>query len=455
MGISSLMGITRIAMSAYQNAIDTTARNIANVDNTAYARRRADVGTMVSPNANRNAGIGVDASNGISRIKESFVQNQLWYKQQSLGKNETDELVFSQIERTFGEPSDSSLSNVLGHFWNAWNDLANDPESSTARTIVKDRAVLLARTFNQVSADLGNLQREIGYDIEDRVVQVNNLLDQIREINGYGGPAMTFDLLDQRDHAIDALSKLININVSEDENHVVSISTGGNVLVPLVSGDFINHLKTSVPPFSEIFQVNVAFEEGGSLAAVSGGELGSLLAVHNGYLPDYLEQVDELAASVASEVNALHSTGYNLDNATGTLFFNDDIEDAASMTVSDTILNDPTLIASSDAIAEPGNGRIAQAISDLRYERITHGEKASDYYDSLISSVGSRVQEAQFLRSNQEVVIQALENQRDSVSGVSIDEEMTNLVRYQQAYEASTRMVKVVDELMQSVINLI
>jgi flagellar hook-associated protein 1 FlgK len=455
MGIGSLMGITRIAMSAYQTAIDTTARNIANVDNPAYSRRRADIGSMVSPNAGRNAGVGNAGAEGIARIKEHFVQNQLWHKQQSLGKNTTDELVFTQIERTFGEPSESGLANVLTHFWNSWNDLANDPESSTARTIVKDRAVLLSRTFNQVSGDLHNLQREIGYDIDERITQINNLLEQIREINGYGGPAMTYDLLDSRDHAIDQLSKLVNINVSENSNHVVTVTTGGNVLVPLVTGDFINRLSTHVPQVSDLYRVDVSFEQGGSVAALTGGELGSLLAVHNDYLPEYVHEVDLLAASVAREVNALHATGYNLDNDTGTLFFKDNIEDAASMAVADAIVGDPNLIASSDAFDEAGNGKLAQAISDLQYAEIAHSHKPSDFYSGLISSIGSRVQEAQFLRNNHELVIQSLENQRDSVSGVSIDEEMTNLVRYEQAYEAATRLVSVVDDLMQAVINLI
>jgi len=451
--ISSLMGITRIAMSAYQTAIDTTARNIANVDNEAYSRRRASISQLVTPSS-RNSGSGL-GQEGIERIREHFVQNQLWYKKQNLGKNETDELIFSQIEKTFGEPSESGLTNILTQFWNSWNDLANDPESSTARTIVKDRAILLSNTFKQIASDLHNLQEEIGYDIQDRVDTINGLLSQIREINTYSGPNMTYDLLDQRDKAIDDLSQLININVSEDSEGMVRITTGGNMLVPLVSGDFINPIETRVARFSELYQVDVSFAQGGQVEAITGGELGSLLSIHNDYLPSYLNDLDTMAVELSQAVNAVHQTGYNLDNATGKNFFSPNVGNALTFELDASIYADPTLIASSAYAGEAGDGTIAQQISDLQFANTVEAQKIGDYYNSLISNVGDRVQEAKFLKSNHEMVIQSLENQRDSVSAVSLDEEMTNLVRYEQAYEAASRMIKVVDDLMQTVINLI
>lgn len=456
MGISSLMGATRIAMSAYQTAIDTTARNIANADTEGYARRRANVGKLVS---GTNKGVvgaddsGIDGS--ISRIKEGFVQNQLWYKQQNLGKAQTDELVFTQIERTFAEPSEAGLTAVMEQFWHAWNDLANDPESTTARTIVRDRASLLSRTFNQLSADLSNLQREIGNDVTARVDKVNKLLNDIKEINGHAGPAMNYDLMDQRDRAIDELSSLINITVYSDRNNAVSITTGGNVLVPLVTGDFINPLRVRNLQVDDQYSIEVSFTQGGQLDAVTGGELGSLLSVQNEYLPEYMNDLNTLAVDLATSVNAVHVNGYNPGNITGQNFFKDTITGALDFALEDDIVNDPTRIATAQNPDEPGDGSIAQQISDLQFTDIVRGQKTHEFYGSLVSKVGTRVQEAQFLRGNQEMLIQALQNQRDSVSGVSVDEEMTNLIRYEQAYQAATRMVAVVSDLIDSVLTLI
>jgi flagellar hook-associated protein 1 FlgK len=414
-------------------------------------RRRTDVSALLSP----LSGLAFNEQDNINRLESGFVQSQLWYKNQFLGRYETDELVYSQVESLFNEPSNSGISSIMGEFWNSWSDLANDPESNTARAIVKDKGVLLANTFNQLSTDLNNMQREIGYDIQDTVTEVNRLLREVKEINEKVGANFSYDLADKRDAAITQLSKIINIDVTRRSDDVVSISTGGNVLVPLVTGDFLNELSTTTPPFSDYFSVEVAFSEGGSVNAITGGVLGSLIDAHNDNIPGYMDQLNQLAVGIAEEVNTVHASGYNLDDVTGLNFFSSDVAGASSFAMNSDIIDDPLLIATANSPSQAGNGQIATTISDLENGYLIQNIKFSDYYNSMISEVGSKVQEAKFLRSSQQMVVNSLQNQRDSISGVSLDEEMSNLVRYEQAYQAASRMISVADELIQTVLALI
>ncbi len=451
MSVSNIMGTSRIALSAYQTAISTTSKNISNVENPDYVRRRADLGSLISP----ASGLAFGEEGNIDRMESGFIQRQLWYKTQFVGRHETDEMIYSQIETVFNEPTSSGLSSMMGEFWNSWNDLANDPESITARAIVKDKGVLLANTFNQLSIELQNMQREVGDDVGNTAEEVNNLLNEIKTINETMGATYSYDLADSRDAAISKLSKLININVTENSDHKVNITTGGNTLVPLISGNFINELEWHVPPFEENYSVELSFTEGGPSSAISGGSLGSLLEAQGSSIPSYMQQIDDLAVAISREVNAIHKDGYNLSDVTGLDFFNPDVSGAASMHVDDDIVDDPMLIATSDGAGEAGNGNIANTISDLQNDYAINGIKFTDYYNSMISEVGSKVQEASFLRSSQEMVVSSLQNHRDSISGVSLDEEMSNLIKYEQAYQAASRMISVADELIQTVLNLI
>jgi len=445
------MGTSRIALSAYQTAISTTSKNISNVGNPDYVRRRADLGSLISP----TSGLAFGEEGNIERLESGFIQRQLWYKTQFVGRHQTDEMVYSQIETVFNEPTSSGLSSMMGEFWNSWNDLANDPDSNTAKAIVKDKGVLLSNTFNQLAIDLQTMQREVGDDVGDTADKVNTLLNEIKTINETMGSGYSYDMADARDAAISKLSKLINISVTENSDHKVNITTGGNTLVPLVSGDFINELEYHVPPFQENYAVELSFSEGGPSSAISGGILGSLLEAQESSIPSYLQQVDALAVAISREVNEVHKSGFNLADVTGLDFFNPDVSGAASMGVHEDIIDDPMLIATSDAASEAGNGNIANTISDLQNDYGINGIKFSDYYNSIISEVGSKVQEASFLRNSQEMVVATLQNHRDSISGVSLDEEMSNLIKYEQAYQAASRMISVADELIQTVLNLI
>lgn len=452
MSISNLLGMSRQAMSAYQNAIDVTAQNVSNVSVEGYTRRRANVGAMLSGGGSNLNEFGAAE---ITRIQSDFVQRQLWEKNQILGKHESDEFITKQIEVLFNEPTDAGLSNTMTQFWNSWDDLSNDPENNTVRAIVKDKGEILSNTFRQVSNALNGLNQEIKTDIAANVSKINQLLKQIKTINEQVKDGGNHKLSDQRDVAITELSQLINIDVSVSENNTVNISTSGDVRVSLVRGNFINEIAIQSPRSVDGDRIELSFSEGGNMNSLNGGKLGSLVQIHNEKVPDYLGDLDSLAVALAEKVNEIHTSGYNLSNVTGINFFSDTVTGASDMLLNSAISADPTLIATSTFINQPGNADIARGIVNLQHETMLEKQTFSDFYNATISKVGSHAREAGFLADSQELVVQALANQRDSVSGVSIDEEMVNLVKYEQAYKAASRMVNVVNELYNSVLTLL
>jgi len=177
---------------------------------------------------------------------------------------------------------------------------------------------------------------------------------------------------------------------------------------------------------------------------------------HNQRINGYLSDLNTLATSFASMVNSIHSSGYDLSGNTGTNFFKTGIMNAGDFAVSEEILSDSSLIASSSAIDDPGNGTIAQAIADLRDNTSMPGSVTmGEFYTIIVGQVGQDVQNAEFSKTNQTTVIQSLKNQMEATSGVSIDEEITNLIQFQVGYQAAAKMVNAVDEFARTILNMV
>jgi len=358
----------------------------------------------------------------------------------------------TQIENIFGEPNDSGLINVMSEFWNSWNDLANDPESQYARTIVHDKGVVLANTFNRIHSDLINLNQQICNDIHEKVTQVNQIINQIKSINQQISANYSDDLMDQQDLLVTKLTSLMNIDTRESANGEITVSINGQIIV---SDDYVNELAVNTSSESGISITNIYLSEGNRPLNINSGEVGSLIEINNRQIPDYIGKLDTLARSIAEQVNTIHYKGYNLDGTTEINFFSDNISGASDFKVSDDVYNDPSIIASGESMDKPGDGSIAQDIFDIQFYQSVQGSTVFDFHNSTVGQIGSKVQESEFLSRSAEMIVQNLQNQRDSVSGVSLDEEITNLIKHEQAYQAAARMVSTVDEMMQTVLNML
>ena len=450
-GLSSLFEIGKQGMLLSQFSIQVTGKNIANINTRGYSRQRLDV-TPILPEILSGFSMGSAISGDtLRRIREGFVDRQFWSQNSLESRYAAEESLLRQIEGVLPTSNETGLGILLDDFWSAWNSLANDPESSVARTVVRDRAQTLAQSFNRVYREYISFQSTISDEINVRIDEINNLAAQIAELNRVN-PGDNLDLEDQRDRLIDRLSELINIDVQRDNNSVLVFTSG----LMLVSGQASYEISADKPLNDEGISQITTIISGTSLEVdVTSGELSALIAVHNEDIPDLLERLDTLAVTIADEVNAVHKNGFNLNGITGLNFFASTTEGAGSIAVDSSIVANVDLIASSDALGEPGNSNIAKALADLADKEVIGNQTAGEYYRALVGTLGNRIQEIGFLRSNQKKIVEHLEMQRQSVSGVSMEEEMTRMVQLEQAFTAASRLVSIADELTQTVLQLI
>ncbi len=448
MAITTIFDISQQALLNNQSAIDTTAKNIANINTEGYKRRRVEM-TNTTGLSNVNSYLERD---DLSRIRNIFVDNRLRMEHENLGKYETSQMVLNNIESIFGEPLDSGLQNIMMEFWKAWNDLANNPESQTAKTVVKDKAVMMTNTFNRIHSDFRNLQEQIGFDINEKVSEVNQLIEQIGSLNQRLSADSSADLLDQRDALIDKLSELIDIDIREYSNREITISLSGQILI---SQNYSSKLVSTVNYSNNFSFYEFHVENGETPLDIDGGSLGALLKVNNQDIPEYIEQLNTLAKTMANRVNQVHSLGYNIYGKNKVNFFESNVQGAADFRVSSDILNDPSRIATAQSSGSSGDNTIALAIYDIQNEKLINGATLSDFYGSLISNVGSQVREATFLTESQTKIVENLQNQRDAISGVSLDEEMAALIQYENAYMAASRLIQAADTMIKALLDVV
>ncbi len=442
MTISRIFELGKRTLLSYQSAINTTAGNVSNANNEHYARRRVDLSRLTA------AGMGWNMS---ERMRSQIAQQQLWSAQQDLGQYEASEMMLQQMENIFAENTEASLASVLNQFWNAWGDLANDPESEYARTIVKDKAVMLANTFKRQHAALNKIRQEMRPELHNDVDNINLKLNRLNQINKELRRKDSAALLDQRDQILGELSKIMDIKVKESDNGEVKVLTQGLVLI---SDNQVNELRITFREQDGQTRAQLLVDNLDRAITPQSGELSALMDVHNEQLPAYVDKLDQLAQHIAAQVNSLHKNGVNTDGSSGIPFFSEHINSAADLIVNPAIVDTPALIASRNPGEGEGSGSAAQAISDLQFRKFVSGNTAGNFLNAMYTQLGNSIEETTFARESQELIVQQLKNQKESVTGISLDEEMTRMVQYEQAYEAAARIVNTVDEMVETVLSL-
>ena len=365
----------------------------------------------------------------------------------------------NQVQALFNETQGTGLQTDLSNFFNSFQSLATDPTSSSLRQAVIVAGQDLAGAFSQTSDNLSTIQQGLDQSVVQTVSQVNqltaqvaNLNQQIQEVSNSGDNPGSLE--DQRDEALTNLSNLIDTAVIYSNNGTVSVTTTNGTA--LVSGNQSDALTTQI---NSATGMNDVYAHGTDITStIAGGELQGLINARDDSIPSTQSSLDNLAAGLISAVNKQQNDGYDLNGAKGVDFFTpftpttpgSNAGAAATMSVA---LTSPDQVAASSDGTQGDNGN-ATALADLQNASIVSGQTAGDYYSNLIDQVGNAVSNATSEQEAVGLVLQQLTNQRQSISGVSLDEEATNLITYQQAYEAAARVISTVDELNQATIDM-
>ena len=458
--MSSLFGILEMGkrmLSAQQMATNIVGNNIANVNTPGYSRQAAELQpshSIESPWGPIGTGVEIDS---IRRYRDSFLDDQMRENNGTLGRWQSLEVSLSEIEAFLNETAESGLGAVLDGFWNSWQDLANDPENKTSRTLVKEKANSLTDTFHQLATSLTNKCKSLDEKVVSTVQEINSILTEIADLNRQL-PAFTYEgsqanqLLDKQDLLLDNLSELIDIRVLRKGNGSVSVFIGTGLFVDGGEGRFLTIQRVTGGEIA----VSSVRDETGSQVEISGGKLNGLIEVRDERIPAYLTDLDEIAKALVQAVNSSHSAGYGLDGTTGNDFFDSNKLSAAEITLDSAITRNVLKIAASSDVST-GNNTIALAIAGLKSSQLLNGGTTTlnHAYANLVGSIGLDAQKASNNLENYQLLSEHIETQRQSVHGVALDEEMVNLIKYQHAYEAAARVVTVVDEMITSIIEMI
>ncbi|MEE9496418.1 MAG: flagellar hook-associated protein FlgK [Desulfobacterales bacterium] len=464
--INGIMSMAGQALITQQQAISVTSHNIANVNTPGYSRQKLVMSTNIpSDSAIGPIGNGVSAD-AIERIYDRFLNARINNESQELGRWDAQKKAVETLEMIFNETYGSGLNEAMSEYWNAWQALTNNPAGSTERQVLVTRGQILTSTFNKLDSDLTHSQQELDLAIAATVTDVNRLSAQLADLNqkivaSETGTQNANDYRDQRDLVLKELSELIDLNAFEDANGNVSVLNASGR--PLVSGTASWQLSTELNVVSGLQDVVWLDNDGNSVNIsndISGGKLKGWLETRDVLIPGFLNRLDALAQTLVTEVNNLHQTGFDLNGIAGEVFF-DGTGTAADIEVNANIVGDPGLIAASfDPLpfpSAPGDNRNAVEIAKLQHQLLMSGNTATfnDYYSSLVRDVGNEVLKSDSYYTIQSEMVAQLDNYRESISGVSLDEEMINLIKFQNAYAAAAKLVSTADELMQTVLQMI
>ncbi len=539
------LSIAASGLLVNQRALSVNAHNIANANTEGYSRQRMDMTQFrpdMLPGGLGSLGTGVDVT-AVKQFRDEFMDFRFQQENTVVGEWTKKEDILLTLEALFNEPSESGIATVVDEFFSSLQELSKSPELLETRALVRQRAIMLAENLSHLSEGLHNLQQDMNFQLETAVNEVNSLADQIAELNSVifeseleGGVAN--DLRDQRSLLVDKLSEYAELQTFTDNQNRFFVQINGTLIVSHIdSQDLVLTERADKKNPDDVARLtDLSWEKGGTFVT-SGGALKGIMDMRDGAtaeskgIPYYVEKLNEFADTFISEMNRVHSSGYDLDQNTGTSLFtvNDlssaDYENAiktsgldgnaaidlttvltagtsssnteaenqeiirkntktffannpnydgksvkvlsdgryylsdrlraSDITISKDVDSDlDKIAASSTPTGVPGAGDNALKLNDLRQDSgMFAWGSPEDFVRSLVSNLGVDAQEAKRIVSNQEAMMKQIEFFRQSAMGVSIDEEMADMIRFQNAYNASARMLTTIDEMLDLIIN--
>jgi flagellar hook-associated protein 1 len=459
-----LLGVARTAIQIHERAVSTTAHNISNAHTDGYTRRRLNLQANAPVLTQFGSfGTGVRMT-GLERIRSEWLDVSFRGESANASGSALRRDLLAQVEGVFGEPSEQGLSAAFDRFWSSWSDLANMPTSDSARAAIRQNAEHIASTLHGYVGRLDALRQNTNLRLDAAVGDINALTKQIgdlnrqivaAEVNGH----VAGDLRDARDQMIDQLSKLGPIQVVDRADGSNSVILGTTTIVdgidskPLVA----RNTGTAENPRWGIFESGRATDP----VRIDRGEIGEMIGLLNNDLPSIRRQLDTLAEALVRGVNHLHEQG----DPPGAPIFDPEMLGAGTIRVSDAVRADATLIRA--GLDGPGDNSIALAMAGLRDrvpvafdangepQQLLGGKAFAAYYQDLVTTLGLQVSASDRDAAVAETLAHQALLRRESVTGVSIDEEMIQLIRHQQAYTAAARLVNTADEMMKTILQMV
>ena len=463
------------SLQAQMTGVEVAGQNLANANNPAYSRQRVNLQT----NPDILTGVGTEGTGvsvlGIEQVVDNLLNGQIVNQSSSTGYWEQMQSALETAQTSLNEFLDTTqsasgsastsaattsagLSDQLSAFFNAMQAVATSPSSISARQALIAQAQTLASTFNQINTRFDNLKNALNDSLKSQVGSANQLLTDIAQLNdeianaeNYGG-GVANDLRDQRQQKLEQLAKFMNFQTSTGPGGAINISVNNGATSLVTGNQVVSQLQAVDPGNTGTFTISTVV--GNTAVTPLTGSMGAIIDARDNTLATMQTEINNLASSLITQVNTLHSAGFGLSGTSGANFFSG--TNASDIAVNQTLVDDPSLIQASGVSGETGNNSVALAIAQLATaaQGALNNQTFSDFYGQTVAKLGTALKNSNTQASNQNAVANMLANQRSSVSGVNLDEEMTNLMTFQRAYEASAHVVSTVDEMIQTILTM-
>ncbi|MGC8887724.1 MAG: flagellar hook-associated protein FlgK [Verrucomicrobiia bacterium] len=469
-GLFSILNMGSQSLQAHQLGIEVSGHNLANVNNPAYARQRVVLQTATAQQTSAGQlGSGVQAI-AIEQVRESIYDRQyesetsitsyLQSQQKSLGMLQS--YLNERVDRQSSTTSDSSstlasggIAAAMQNLFDSFSKLSLNPSSLSDRTVLLQNARMLASRFNQLSSDLNNLTSFLNDSISSDVNKANSLLQDIVKLNKeisqqeFGSDARANDLRDLRQQKLEELAGIFKIDVSEEPDGGVNVSVNGNLIISGLNQ--IDSFETSTDANGNVV---VVLKNSANQIQSGGGSVQGAIDLRDQIIAAVKTSINNLAAQLIKEVNSIHSGGYSLNGTNGQDFFTG--TDAATIRVNDALIQNPALIQLNDSANSSNSNQVVNELAQLATKKIValNNSTFSEAYRQVVENVGAEVSRVNQRLDDQNTIKNLILQKRNSVSGVSIDEEMTELMKYQRAFEASAKLISIVDDLLDSVLSM-
>jgi flagellar hook-associated protein 1 FlgK len=455
-----LIAVGKRALQVTEKQIETTSNNISNVNTEGYSRQRViQESGMPLELAYASIGTGVYIQS-IERMRDEMLDTNYRESMTGLGYWDKRSGILEKLETTLNEPSDYGLSNKINQFFSSWDSLASSPGSETYRMDLLNNAEQMTTGFNSLYDNLASYIKSVDDELISSVNRVNEIAQQLADLSQdisftEGQASVPNDLLDKYDLLIDELSKYGNVVVKNKDYGQKAIYFGTDVIVDGASARKIGFEDVTT---NGVGVHNLLWDNNGDfINGLNNGELVSLIDLRDSVISGYLDDLDLIADTIKEKVNELHLTGYDntANKEKGHLFFDEKSSGAKDFSVNSIIADDPNKIATSLS-GEIGDNEIALQIANLRSSlSIDNKTSITEAYANLVYKIGGDSANTKSKQENQQQITTQVDEFRDSVKGVSLNEETADLIKYQQMYQAAAKIISLADEMLKVILGLV
>lgn len=442
-------------LTASQLALDVTGQNIANINTPGYVRRRIEFAERAPTDAT-SAGRGVDVVE-IRALRDNYVESRIGHEMAGKSRDAAMLDGLRGIEAAVGLPG-NAIDAKLTAFFDSFTALATDVTSPALRDTVVREGQELGRAFNALSADMAEAQRTTNRSIQDSVEELNQLASKVAQLNARitgGGGHDAEALTDERQVALQRMAELADVSVLNRADGAVDVTVAGGYAL-VVGASSYGVTATPQPPSGF---VSLGLADYDITDRLANGRIGGLIELRDATIPGYQSRLDQLAYDIGTAVNTAHQAGFDASGTAGGPFFTPPgavAGAAAAMSMSAGVLADPQLVAASGTGAI-GDNQAARAIASLRDASAMSGGTATadEAWATFVYQVGADVRATDVSSGTRDQIVRQLQRLRDQQSGVSLDEEAANLMRYQRSYEASARFFTVIVDTLDTLMGMV